>query len=545
MLAGESLTADETDALLELLRNPERLSATTFHRDLSTHQALRSLCAMESISDDASAEFASRLTQRIQMTAETQILAAIPAPPIVSPPPTLPPLVQQSDPTPFISPADDSAPMATGHWLLAIAASTLIASCVGYLWLSSSSKDTNKIAEQTDRSPVIVPETTAKVDKANPNKNNTPDSDFASTNVLPNNAISDVADADVADADVTDADVTNADITAQTTPPIRKNLQNEIDIANHPHSPAVRDDAIVQTTDQHVKDLDDTGAMQKPTLQSTKPVDSGSSATILLAENARWGEGGKPSGDFSDPIELISGKASIRLAQGAVVQLSGPTQLQIDGPNQAELVQGSVQVRVPEEAVGFQITARGARIVDLGTEFSVTSNPDSHYTVVRVTEGVVEAFQKPLKRRGRERKTRLVAGRAKWFPTEGQAYDWLLRLKLAPDQAKPEIISIDDQDYRLHDQRDRTAANAMLDKQLDFAAQQIELMGRGERFTGLVLVDDIQQKFHTVRQLIAVRSFLTSQLQKRSSNATQFASPVEWIKDFQSQFKDSLRTNNF
>jgi hypothetical protein len=56
----------------------------------------------------------------------------------------------------------------------------------------------------------------------------------------------------------------------------------------------------------------------------------------------------------------------------------------------ALLHSGQVVVRVPQNAIGFQMDAASARVVDLGTEFAMKAGPGLE-TDVQVFEGVVEA----------------------------------------------------------------------------------------------------------------------------------------------------------
>jgi hypothetical protein len=89
-------------------------------------------------------------------------------------------------------------------------------------------------------------------------------------------------------------------------------------------------------------------------------------------------------------VMLNRGAMEIRLSNGVTLLCEGPGELELLSPMRALLHSGQVVVRVPQNAIGFQMDAASARVVDLGTEFAMKAGPGLE-TDVQVFEGVVEA----------------------------------------------------------------------------------------------------------------------------------------------------------
>jgi len=89
------------------------------------------------------------------------------------------------------------------------------------------------------------------------------------------------------------------------------------------------------------------------------------------------------------PIRLAAGQVQFMFGSTAVVDLTGPCEFQMTGPNRGRLIAGSLQAYVPDRAHGFTIDLPGeAKIVDLGTEF--TAHVDAlNITHLRVLTGSV------------------------------------------------------------------------------------------------------------------------------------------------------------
>jgi len=90
------------------------------------------------------------------------------------------------------------------------------------------------------------------------------------------------------------------------------------------------------------------------------------------------------------PLRLTSGSAQIMFASTAVVDLTGPCEFEMTGPNRGRLTAGRLEAFVPEAARGLTIDLPdGSRVVDLGTTFEVEVDIRGQ-SRLWVTEGRVE-----------------------------------------------------------------------------------------------------------------------------------------------------------
>ncbi len=98
--------------------------------------------------------------------------------------------------------------------------------------------------------------------------------------------------------------------------------------------------------------------------------------------NCRWiNEQDKPNeGDplhIGQRIELSEGQAQLLFKTGAILQLQGPSILELRGKNTAFLTLGSAEVLADsKESQGFTLDTPSSKFVDLGTAFSATVAPD-------------------------------------------------------------------------------------------------------------------------------------------------------------------------
>lgn len=121
-------------------------------------------------------------------------------------------------------------------------------------------------------------------------------------------------------------------------------------------------------------------------------------AILTNLEDAVFDESGDANGVESPklghelshgPIRLVSGKAQVMFNSTAVVDLAGPCEFRMVGPNRGRLTSGRVEAYVPERAHGFVVELAGdARIVDLGTRFVADVSNDG-VSMLHVTEGKV------------------------------------------------------------------------------------------------------------------------------------------------------------
>jgi len=133
-----------------------------------------------------------------------------------------------------------------------------------------------------------------------------------------------------------------------------------------------------------------------PQSEIRNPQSFASVATLTHIENAAFADtpapmnlgGSLPPG----PIHLTSGKAQLMFASTAVVDLQGPCEFEMTGPNRGRLTAGTLEASVPEAAQGFTVDLPGgAKIVDRGTAFEVEVDIDGR-SRVWVTEGRVDIF---------------------------------------------------------------------------------------------------------------------------------------------------------
>jgi hypothetical protein len=112
---------------------------------------------------------------------------------------------------------------------------------------------------------------------------------------------------------------------------------------------------------------------------------------------------------FPGRFTLNAGMSEVTFANGAVLLLEAPAELELLGRQRVFLHAGRVVVRVPPEAVGFQVETPRAEVLDLGTEFGVGVGPAGD-TTVQVFAGEVEAGWKQAG--AASPKQRLTAGQA-------------------------------------------------------------------------------------------------------------------------------------
>ncbi|MCP5537072.1 MAG: FecR domain-containing protein [Akkermansiaceae bacterium] len=109
-------------------------------------------------------------------------------------------------------------------------------------------------------------------------------------------------------------------------------------------------------------------------------------------------------------------KIGIAMRGGARLEVNGPAQLRIDGPEHVFLHSGRVQTYAPEYAHGFAIDTDEGEIVDLGTRFVTASGTDAG-TEIHVLEGLVKA------RAGESAKDILIGGEQAAILKNGRMLD--------------------------------------------------------------------------------------------------------------------------
>jgi ferric-dicitrate binding protein FerR (iron transport regulator) len=118
-------------------------------------------------------------------------------------------------------------------------------------------------------------------------------------------------------------------------------------------------------------------------------------AQLTGAKECVWVNGAtsvQPGGQLQkgQRIELANGYAEITFDSGAQVVLQGPASLDVNSAWAATLNRGTIRASVPPEAMGFSISNPNVEIVDLGTEFTMSSDATGAAEVM-VLKGEVEA----------------------------------------------------------------------------------------------------------------------------------------------------------
>jgi hypothetical protein len=96
-----------------------------------------------------------------------------------------------------------------------------------------------------------------------------------------------------------------------------------------------------------------------------------------------------------DLVDLKSGQVELYFEAGAQLVLQGPVRFEVLGPKLGRVFHGDLTARVGEHAKGFSLITSAGKIIDLGTEFGVSVQPDGETDVV-VFDGTVD-FELPIK----------------------------------------------------------------------------------------------------------------------------------------------------
>lgn len=145
-------------------------------------------------------------------------------------------------------------------------------------------------------------------------------------------------------------------------------------------------------------------------------------AVLLQASGADWGETSPPPrvGAPLPPSRLLlkSGLAHLEFYSGATVILEGPADFQLLSTGDAHCARGKLRVTVPNQARGFTITTPKFDLVDRGTEFGLSIDPER--TEVHVFKGIVELYN-PGGDRGSRPNEELTTGRGLRLEEPGAA----------------------------------------------------------------------------------------------------------------------------
>jgi hypothetical protein len=156
-------------------------------------------------------------------------------------------------------------------------------------------------------------------------------------------------------------------------------------------------------------------------------------ATLTRATDCVWDGPARPQpGDrlAAGGLSLRKGTAEIKLASGVDLLLEAPADMELVDVGNSVLHTGRIVVRVPPTAAGYAVDTPTVKVVDLGTEFGVSVEPDRE-TVVQVFAGAVVAELKKPDPSGK-RSRRLVAGETVRIEASGAVE--LQRVAFSPER---------------------------------------------------------------------------------------------------------------
>lgn len=117
-------------------------------------------------------------------------------------------------------------------------------------------------------------------------------------------------------------------------------------------------------------------------------------ATIQEVRSARWESGSLPTESGArlgvGTMRLSEGLITLQFDSGAIVNLEAPSVLTMIDEMTVQLDEGTVLADIPESAIGFRIVTKSANVVDFGTRFSVSVDPETAETRTQVYDGLVE-----------------------------------------------------------------------------------------------------------------------------------------------------------
>ncbi|MBX2851055.1 MAG: FecR family protein [Phycisphaeraceae bacterium] len=139
--------------------------------------------------------------------------------------------------------------------------------------------------------------------------------------------------------------------------------------------------------------------------------EAGPEAELIRSQDAVWGQAVPADGVLAGAKawSLERGFAEIAMPSGASVILHGPTTFRILEPNKLALDDGRLTAEVPDRAKYFTVKTRSMDVVDLGTRFGVTVEPDG-VSSASVFEGKVEVNEPTARGTGAPRVVALTAG---------------------------------------------------------------------------------------------------------------------------------------
>lgn len=108
-------------------------------------------------------------------------------------------------------------------------------------------------------------------------------------------------------------------------------------------------------------------------------------------------------------LRLDSGILEVTFSSGAVLSIEGPAKLRLDSPMKCFSHHGKLAANCPPSAHGFMVRFPGGKVVDLGTEFAMETQPEGktkvHVLSGEVVVSVTDDDENVLKERNLKRNT--------------------------------------------------------------------------------------------------------------------------------------------
>lgn len=127
-----------------------------------------------------------------------------------------------------------------------------------------------------------------------------------------------------------------------------------------------------------------------PTVVATEEPKASGFGVLVDQVGAIWSVEGLHDGAVLPPgrLELRSGVAHVELFSGVSLVLEGPAEFEIRSAMELDLPRGKLRARVPETAHGFRVSSAKGDVIDLGTEFALSSSEEG--ANVEVFDGEIE-----------------------------------------------------------------------------------------------------------------------------------------------------------
>lgn len=120
----------------------------------------------------------------------------------------------------------------------------------------------------------------------------------------------------------------------------------------------------------------------------TPPISATTIATLTRQARCVWKRRPKSKELVAGEYELIEGSAILRTTGGSTISVLAPSRFELHHPTYMSLHAGNIQVQVARDDVGFRVNTPNSKVIDLGTQFTVSLN-DEGQTRVRLDTGEV------------------------------------------------------------------------------------------------------------------------------------------------------------